>query len=181
MKRTSTSARAMSGAVAVRARRRLSLQERQLLRTALTLVPVVALIEALTQLDEQVRALERARGRCRAVFDAGRDATVLLTPAREALAVIQVVPDLFTVAAEQSAGRPSAALAANLRATAVDPRDGVEHVARMAAGRLVVRINDLLDISRTQAGKLEPRRESLAQGAVLARVTEAFRPQLAAK
>jgi signal transduction histidine kinase len=54
-------------------------------------------------------------------------------------------------------------------------------IAKSNADRLVALINDLLDISRIEAGKVDLRRQPLALGALLQQIVTSFRPQLAAR
>lgn len=54
-------------------------------------------------------------------------------------------------------------------------------IAKSNADRLVILINDLLDISRIEAGKMELRREPLALGPLLQHLVASFRPQVAAR
>jgi signal transduction histidine kinase len=54
-------------------------------------------------------------------------------------------------------------------------------IAKSNADRLVTLINDLLDISRIEAGKMELHRQPLALGPLLRQLVSSFRPQLAAR
>lgn len=54
-------------------------------------------------------------------------------------------------------------------------------IAKSNADRLVALINDLLDISRIEAGKVALRRQPLALGPLLRQLVSSFRPQVAAR